>query len=191
MDMIRTAEDIPDQTGRTVLVTGANSGIGFEAAKGLAAKGATVVLGCRNAERGRQAVDEIRAEHPDTDVEVLKMDLASLASVRAAADQSEQAHDKLDVLVNNAGVMAPPRREETALPVVPAQPPAMGALATLQAAAGPNVEGDDYFGPNGPLEMGGTPSPSRRSAIARSEGVAKRLWDESVELTGVEYDLAG
>jgi NAD(P)-dependent dehydrogenase (short-subunit alcohol dehydrogenase family) len=97
-----TAADIPDQSGRTAVVTGANSGIGLEAARALARAGAHVVLAVRNQDKGRQAAQSITGE-----VEVRELDLADLASVRAFADQLD---GNVDLLINNAGVMAPPRR---------------------------------------------------------------------------------
>ncbi|REJ85845.1 MAG: SDR family NAD(P)-dependent oxidoreductase [Acidobacteria bacterium] len=102
--------DIPDQSGRVALVTGANSGIGFEAARGLAAAGADVLLGCRSRERGEAAIGRIRARVADASIELLPLDLASLDSIAAAAD-TVVGHGRLDLLVNNAGIMAPPRQE--------------------------------------------------------------------------------
>jgi len=104
---------VPDQTGRTVVVTGANSGTGREAAERLAAAGAHVVLAVRNAEKGEKALAEILAAHPDASAEVRIVDLASLASVQAFADALARDLPHLDTLVNNAGVMAPTRRFET------------------------------------------------------------------------------
>ncbi len=101
-----TEDDIPDQTGRTILITGANSGIGFEAARALAERGAHVVMGCRNAAKAQAAVGEIEATEPSGSVEILEMDLADLDSIERAAGQFAAAHDRLDVLVNNAGLMA-------------------------------------------------------------------------------------
>lgn len=94
-----TEADIPDQTGRTVLVTGANSGLGLRTAKVLAGRGAHVIMGCRSAERGEAARLKVGGS-----AEVLELDLADLSSVRAAAAKI----DSLDVLINNAGIMAVP-----------------------------------------------------------------------------------
>jgi NAD(P)-dependent dehydrogenase (short-subunit alcohol dehydrogenase family) len=105
-----TAADVPDQTGRTVVVTGANSGIGLEAASVLAGRGARVVLACRDLGKARGALEAIRAEHRDARLELAKLDLASLASVREFAKAFADAHATLDVLLANAGVMAVPRR---------------------------------------------------------------------------------
>lgn len=103
-----SASDIPDQTGRTVVVTGASSGVGYETAKALARRGAAVVLAGRDASKTGAASDRIRAAAPGARVDVQQLDLASLRSVRAAAGELRAAHPRLDLLVNNAGVMVPP-----------------------------------------------------------------------------------
>jgi NAD(P)-dependent dehydrogenase (short-subunit alcohol dehydrogenase family) len=108
-----TSEDIPDQTGRVAIVTGANSGIGYETAKALASRGATVIATSRSESRGSAAVERLRGEVPDAKVELMLLDLASLASVRAFAGEFLARFDRLDLLINNAGVMMPQRREET------------------------------------------------------------------------------
>ncbi len=105
------ADDAPEQAGRTFLITGANTGLGFQAARVLARRHADVVLACRNAERGQRALDAIRAETPDARLELVLLDLADLASVRSCVTAFTAAHGRLDVLVNNAGVMAIPYRE--------------------------------------------------------------------------------
>jgi NAD(P)-dependent dehydrogenase (short-subunit alcohol dehydrogenase family) len=102
------ATDIPDLSGRRAIVTGANSGIGYHTALELARHGAAVILACRSAERGGQALELIRAESPDADVTLGSLDLSNLESVRALA--AAHAGDVLDILVNNAGVMALPRQ---------------------------------------------------------------------------------
>jgi NAD(P)-dependent dehydrogenase (short-subunit alcohol dehydrogenase family) len=104
---------VPDQGGRTALVTGANSGLGFEVARVLAARGATVLLASRNAERGEAAVERIRELRPAGRVELVLLDLADLDSVRSVADAVVD-RGPLDLLVNNAGVMAVPDRRTTA-----------------------------------------------------------------------------
>lgn len=101
-----TGRDIPDQTGRVAVVTGANSGLGFEVAKALAGKGATVVLACRSEDRARAAAERIVAAVAHARVEVQRLDLASLASVADAAGSLRESHDRVDLLVNNAGLMA-------------------------------------------------------------------------------------
>ncbi|WP_063734324.1 oxidoreductase [Streptomyces sp. RTd22] len=103
-----TASDIPDQTGRTAVVTGANSGLGYATARELARRGAQVVLACRDAGRGKDAEERIRAEVPGAVVRFAPLDLADLASVRAFA--ADFPGERLDLLINNAGVMALPYR---------------------------------------------------------------------------------
>ncbi|MBA0049926.1 SDR family NAD(P)-dependent oxidoreductase [Streptomyces sp. AJS327] len=103
-----TARNIPDQTGRTAVVTGANSGLGFVTARELARRGARVVLACRDAERGRIARERLRRTLPEAHTELRTLDLADLASVRRFAE--ELPDERLDLLVNNAGVMALPYR---------------------------------------------------------------------------------
>lgn len=297
-----TESSVPDQTGRTVLITGANTGIGYEAARVLAGRGARVLLGCRSDHKARDARDRILALHPKADVETVSLDLGSLGSVRVAA--AEVDHEpRLDLLINNAGIMIPPR-EETAegfesqfgvnhlghfaltgllLPRLLAtpssrivtvssgahkfgkidfddvharkrysrqarygmsklanllfthelqrrlaardedtiavachpgvsdtelsryfpgwvvlfspvlrlfsQPPAEGALPTLRAATDPGVEGGEYYGPSGRMEMVGPPVRVRANALSRDPALAKRLWDLSIELTGVDPRL--
>ena len=104
------AQHIPLQTGKTALITGANSGLGFEAAKVLAQRSARVILGVRDAVKGERAMAEILHSAPAADLALLPLDLASLASVRSAAAAFAHGHDRLDNLINNAGVMAIPRR---------------------------------------------------------------------------------
>jgi NAD(P)-dependent dehydrogenase (short-subunit alcohol dehydrogenase family) len=100
-----TQEQIPDQAGKTALVTGSNSGIGLETARWLAAKGATVILGCRSEAKAHAALAEIRRTVPDAKLEFLQIDLSDLDSVRVAAERVKAAHPVLDLLCNNAGVM--------------------------------------------------------------------------------------
>ena len=104
---------MPDLIGQIALVTGANSGLGLESARALLANGATVVLACRSLAKAEQARQELvaagSAGSPDDRIELLELDLADLQSVARAADQVAARHSRLDVLLNNAGVMAPPR----------------------------------------------------------------------------------
>jgi len=107
-----TVADIPDQSGRRVIVTGANSGLGFETALALAAHGAEVTLAVRDTAKGEAAADQIRAQAPLASLEVRRLDLADLASIDEFAWLWREAHpDGLDLLINNAGIMAIPRRE--------------------------------------------------------------------------------
>lgn len=293
---------VPDQSGRTILITGANTGIGYEAARVLAGRGGRVLLGCRSAEKASAARSQIRALHPKAELELLPLDLGCLQSVRDAAAAVAQ-EERLDLLINNAGIMIPPR-EETAdgfesqfgvnhlghfaltglllpklratprsrivtvsstahkagkidfedvhatsgysrqgrysmsklanllfthelqrrldvagdetlavachpgmsdtelsryfpgwvMPFAPllrllAQPPAMGALPTLRAATDPAVAGGEYYGPSQRFELVGPPVRVKPNAASRDSEVARRLWDLSIELTGVDPGL--
>ena len=108
-----TAADVPGQSGRTAIVTGATSGLGYDTAAVLAEKGAQVVLAVRNLDKGREAVDRIKAASPNAVVTLQELDLSSLDSVRRAADDLRAAHPRIDLLINNAGVMYVPTRETT------------------------------------------------------------------------------
>ncbi|MDN5789472.1 MAG: oxidoreductase [Micrococcales bacterium] len=103
-----TTRDIPSQQGRVAVVTGANGGVGLAAARALAAKGAHVVMAARNQSKARSAKSDILAADPAAAVEIVELDLGSLASVDAAAKAILARHDQIDVLLNNAGVMAVP-----------------------------------------------------------------------------------
>jgi NAD(P)-dependent dehydrogenase (short-subunit alcohol dehydrogenase family) len=105
-----TTADIPAQAGRTAVVTGANTGLGLETAKALAGRGAHVVLAVRDIEKGKRAADEIAVAHPDAAVTVQSLDLGSLHSIRAAAEELKAAFPRIDLLINNAGVMYPPKQ---------------------------------------------------------------------------------
>jgi NAD(P)-dependent dehydrogenase (short-subunit alcohol dehydrogenase family) len=104
-----TTNDIPDQSGRVAVITGANTGLGYETAAALAAKGAHVVLAVRNLDKGKDAAALISKRNPGTDVALQELDLTSLESIRAAADQLRSDHDRIDLLINNAGVMWTPK----------------------------------------------------------------------------------
>jgi NAD(P)-dependent dehydrogenase (short-subunit alcohol dehydrogenase family) len=109
-----TDADVGDQSGRVAIVTGSNSGLGFDTARVLAEHGATVVLAVRDTEKGAAAASRIKRTAPDADVTVQPLDLGSLDSVRAAAADVNAAHPRIDLLINNAGVMYTPTRQLTA-----------------------------------------------------------------------------
>ena len=306
--MAWTTSDMPDMTGRIVVVTGANSGLGYETSRAFAGRGAQVFMACRTAAKAEDARRRIVAEHAAASVELMTLDLASLASVRRFADELVKRTQKLDLLVNNAGVMALPRRETEdgfemqlgtnhfghfaltglVMPLLLAAPEArvvtvssgahkggrinfddlhgktsyrrwmaycqskianllfmyelerrlrrakaraisvgchpgyaatelqgagakmegsafmerimelsnalfsqdaaMGALPTLYAATSPDVQGGDYIGPDGFMELWGHPKKVPTVARARDEEVAAQLWKVSEDATGVRYD---
>jgi NAD(P)-dependent dehydrogenase (short-subunit alcohol dehydrogenase family) len=105
-----TTDDVPGQQGRLAVVTGANTGLGFETAQALAARGASVVLAVRNVEKGKQAAARIAAAAPGATVTVQELDLSSLDSVRTAAAALRAGHPRIDLLICNAGVMYPPKQ---------------------------------------------------------------------------------
>ena len=109
-----TTNNIPDQTGKVVIITGANSGLGLEATRALAEKGAHVVMACRDTNKGWAAMAPILDANPAAALEVMPLNLADLNSVRAFTEAFSNKHDRLDILMNNAGVMALPKRWETA-----------------------------------------------------------------------------
>ena len=102
-----TAADVPDQTGKTVFITGANTGLGYEAAKELAGKGARVLIGCRSKAKAEKARKTIVAEYPKADVAIVELDLGNLDSINKAAAVVAK-EPQLDILINNAGIMIPP-----------------------------------------------------------------------------------
>jgi NAD(P)-dependent dehydrogenase (short-subunit alcohol dehydrogenase family) len=106
-----TQEDIPDLTGKVVVVTGANSGLGFESTKELAKHGATIVMAVRNMEKGEKARADILNKVPGARLDLMKLDNSNLNAVRAFAEEFKQKYDRLDILLNNAGLMAIPRQE--------------------------------------------------------------------------------
>jgi NAD(P)-dependent dehydrogenase (short-subunit alcohol dehydrogenase family) len=294
-----TLEKIPDQRGKTVIITGANSGIGFEATRALAGRGAQVVMACRSLEKGELAVNQIRSENPMAQVELSHLDLADLASVRDFSARFLETGDRLDILINNAGVMAIPYGKTAdgfemqfgtnhlghfvltaslvealkrtpgsrvvtvssyahylgrinfddlnsekfyqkwlaygqsklanvifgyelqrriarngdnpisvvvhpgyaatnlqhsswffrALNPIMAQSQEMGALPTLYAATEPNIRGGEYIGPDGFFGQHGYPHVARSSRRSHDQETAKRLWQVSEGLTGIQFDL--
>jgi NAD(P)-dependent dehydrogenase (short-subunit alcohol dehydrogenase family) len=103
-------DQVPDLSGRVMIITGANSGIGYEAALALAKRKADVVLACRNQDKAKAAADRIREDAPTARLEVMPLDLSDLSSVRAFADAFREGHSQLHALINNAGVMALPKK---------------------------------------------------------------------------------
>ncbi|MDV3133893.1 SDR family NAD(P)-dependent oxidoreductase [Mycobacterium sp. 29Ha] len=108
-----TAADIPDQSGRVAIVTGANSGLGYDTAALLAGKGAQVVMAVRNLDKGNEALGRIQRTHPNAQVALQELDLSSLDNTRKAAEVMRSAYPRIDLLINNAGVMYVPTREAT------------------------------------------------------------------------------
>ena len=106
-----TYDDIPDQSGKIFLITGANSGLGFSATRALASHGATVIMTSRSIQKGNEAAEEIKKEFPETKLDVMQLDLASFQSIKNFASQIKSKYLKINGLLNNAGVMQPPRRE--------------------------------------------------------------------------------
>ena len=294
-----SADELSDQTGRVAVVTGANSGIGFETARALADKGATVIMACRNLEKAKPKAEEIRAAHPGAKVEVMQLDLSNLASVERFSEAFHEKHSQLDLLINNAGIMVPPYgktaqgfetqfgvnhlghfaltgllldlitstpgsrivtvssvahlmgkidfsdlnwengykaqaaygqsklanllftyelqrrlaaagKDTLAVAAHPgwtetnlqehapqvkfmnrffAQKPLMGALPTLYAATQPDVNGAEYYGPSGFLEMNGPPKRVKSNRRSHDRNVAERLWNVSEDLTGVRFRI--
>ncbi len=102
-----TFDDIPDLSGKTIIVTGSNSGLGFEAVKYLSAKGAQTILACRNIKNGESAKEQIQEEHPNAQIDVMNLDLADLESIHSFVKKFNEKYSKLDVLLNNAGIVCP------------------------------------------------------------------------------------
>ncbi len=105
--MVWTPNQMPSLAGRTAIVTGANGGIGFHTAKHLASQGAHVVMGCRNMSKAQQALEKLLAKHPTANAEVVHLDLEHLDKVNSFCDDFEAKHDRLDIIINNAGVLSP------------------------------------------------------------------------------------
>lgn len=103
-----TVQDIPNQVGRTIIITGANAGLGYETTLALAAKGANVVMACRSKSNAEQAMAKIEKLVPAAALSFIELDLTDLQSVRTFAAKFGQKHQRLDLLINNAGVMIPP-----------------------------------------------------------------------------------
>jgi len=108
-----TADNIPSQQGKTILITGANSGLGLEATKVLSSKGAHVIMAARNLKSGNEAISTIKKENPNAKLDLLQLDLSDFASIHKFSDEFHKKYKQLDVLINNAGVMFPEKRELT------------------------------------------------------------------------------
>jgi NAD(P)-dependent dehydrogenase (short-subunit alcohol dehydrogenase family) len=106
-----TTADIPDQKGRTAVVTGANGGLGLETSRALAGAGAHVVMAARNQEKAKTAIEDIKGTNPTASLELIELDLGDQASVKAAAEKILSSHPTIDLLINNAGVMGIPERK--------------------------------------------------------------------------------
>ena len=301
-----TKENIPDITGKVIIVTGGNSGIGFEAAKEFARKGAKTILACRNLDKAKKAAEKIKKKIPDALIEIIRLDLADLDSVQKFTKEFKEKYDRLDILVNNAGIMMVPYRKtvdgfesqvgtnhlghfaltgllfdiltKTAgsrvvnvssnghkfgdtdfskftfdkckeysrmnaygrsklanilftyeldrrfknasidaisvaahpgisntnlanhmagwfaplmklLSSFMLQSAAKGALPTIRAAVDPEVKGGEYYGPRGKNEFRGYPVRVESSAVSHNEKDAKKLWEISEKLTGVNFKI--
>lgn len=108
-----TSANIPDQNGKNILITGANSGLGLEAATVLSQKGANIIMAVRDLEKGKEAVEKIKSKNPSARLDLMQLDLADLNSVRKFSDEFHAKYSALHVLINNAGIMYPRKREET------------------------------------------------------------------------------
>jgi len=302
-----TTENIPDLSGKVIIVTGGNSGIGYESVKAFSEKGAQVILACRSIEKGESAKAEIMKNNPTGKIEVMTLDLMDLSSVKNFAAKFKEKYNRLDILLNNAGIMIPPygltkdgfesqigtnhlghfalsgllidlliktpksrvvstssiahkngkmdfesflfdngngytpmkaygrsklanllfiyelqRRFETKniesiavaahpgvaqtnltryvegkfyyrilkpLSSIFLQSPAIGALPQIRAAVDPNVKGGDYYGPDGFNEMKGSPVKVKSSPASYNIDDAKKLWEISEKLTGINFKL--
>jgi len=103
-----TVSNVPDLTGKVIVITGATSGLGFEDAKVFAQKGATIILACRNMDKAKKTLAKILKKQPNAQVEIMKLDLTSLDSIHKFATEFKEKYDRLDILVNNAGIMMVP-----------------------------------------------------------------------------------
>jgi NAD(P)-dependent dehydrogenase (short-subunit alcohol dehydrogenase family) len=304
-----SADDIPDLEGKTVVITGANSGLGFEASKMFAENNAEVIMACRSIKRGKDAKEDIEEKIEEPNLEVKKLDLADLESVKNFAEEFKANHEQLDILCNNAGVMAIPREETEdgfekqfgvnhlghfaltsklfpalesaenarivtqssglhkkgeidfddlmhkeeynpqqvysdsklanllfayeldrkirregldiksvgchpgyaatslqtrgaeksgnkikkfamkAMNKVVAQSAHTGALPMMYAAVGKDIEGGDYTGPGGLMNMRGLPEKQESSEASYETSTAEKLWAVSEELTGIDFEL--
>ena len=150
---------MPDQSGRLAVVTGSNSGIGLETSAAFARHGAHVVMACRDQEKGRDAAARISAGGVAGALDVMVLDLADLASVRSFADAFHDRFDRLDLLINNAGIMWPP---------------------AAKTADGFELQFDTN-------ELRGYPTRVGSSSESTDEAIAAKLWQVSEDLVGLEF----
>ncbi len=108
-----TSDNIPSQHGKNILITGANSGLGLEATKVLSGKGAHIIMAVRNLSKGKEAAAKIKSENSNADLELMQLDLSDFNSIHTFSDEFHSKHNQLHVLINNAGLMNPPKREVT------------------------------------------------------------------------------
>ncbi len=202
-----TAADVPDQSGKTFFVTGANTGIGFEAAKVFAGRGGRVLLGCRNPERGREALTRIAAVLPNADQDYQpwkRYDASKLANLLFTYELDRRLRGKdsstIAVAVHPGGSDTELSRYVTGFTGVmtraltPLMRPIMntaeqGAWPTELAATAAGVEGGQYFGPGNRREMSGPARQVESSAASKDPAKAKQLWDLSIEMTGIDPGL--
>ncbi|MFI5996941.1 SDR family NAD(P)-dependent oxidoreductase [Streptomyces sp. NPDC051362] len=180
---------VPDRTGKVVVVTGANSGTGKEATRRLAAAGAHVIMAVRTVAKGERARAEILARHPQARLDVRHVDLADLATVEAFADGILADGTPLDLLVNNAGVMAPPTRMTTADGFeLQMGSNFLGPFALTVRS--PDAVAGGYYGPGGRFGLVGPTATTRVTRRALDPGTNTRLWSEAERLTGVALPVA-
>src|SRR5258708_767113 len=198
-----TTADIPPQSGKTAVITGATGGLGYETALALAGAGAQVVLTGRNDAKGRDALQTIRAQVANARIVYENLDLASLASVADFAKRFASAHTSLDLLINNAAHPGYARTDLIAngpgasgllwqinklLRPFVSQSAAEGALPTLFAATSPEAKPAGYYGPDWFYELKGPPVAAKIMPQAKDTARAARLWDISAALTGISFD---
>lgn len=186
-----TEGSVPGQEGRTAVITGGNTGLGFEAARVLAQAGAAIVLACRDPARGAAAAARIRATAPRAQVDLVRLDLASLASVREAADQLRASFAAIDLLINNAGGVNPryQRTEDGFERTLATNHLGPFALTGLVLDRLLPVPGGDYYGPPGRAQFTSHPVRVDSSAGSHDTAAGRRLWEESERLTGVTYPI--
>src|SRR5260370_604033 len=189
-----TSDDVPGQQGRLAVVTGANTGLGFETARVLAARGASVVLAVRNIENGKRAAARIADTAPGANVMVQHLDLTSLDSIHGAADELQAKHPRIDLLINNAGGMFTPKQTtrdgfELQFGTNHLGPFALTGLLLEQMLPDPGGLCGQYYGPGGFFGARGYPKLAESSGQSHDTAIQRRLWAVSEELTGVTFPV--